>query len=133
MNNLAWFLSGAFIFMYATKLWFAMEMYIDDYYLIEHACLNSPDSWFAWHVRAMKRWDTQSYREAVILWVMALMISPKEFKILFNLATVLKIMRNDKESQEYLKKAQANIPAGQEVMAQGLIAEFKKGTMAMLL
>lgn len=67
------------------------------------------------------------------MWVMAQMISPKEFKILFNLATVLKIMRNDKESAEFLKRAEDNIPAGQEEETTKLISEFRAGNLNILL
>jgi len=126
-------LVGAFIAMYATKMWFYMDAYTDDYYLIENACLNSPDSWFAWHIRAMKRWDSQSFREAIILWVMAKNISPKEFKILFNIATALRVMRNEKEANEYLCEAEKNIPEGQEQQVGELIRGFRQGKSTILL
>lgn len=124
---------ACFISAYATKLWFFMEAYRDDYFLVEVSTMNCPQSWFAWHIRAMKRWDTQSYREALILWVMAMHISPNEFKILFNIATCLKMVHNDKEAEEYLAKAAANIPAGQEKQIAELFDNLKKGKMAILL
>ena len=133
MNEIGWFLSGAFIFMYATKLWFVMDNFMDDYYIAESACLSSPDAWFAWHVRAMKRWDTQSFQEAAILWTMAKLISPKEFKILFNLATVLRLGRHEKESFEYIEMASQCIPRGQEQTANHLIKEWKEGKLTVIL
>lgn len=107
-------LVAVFLSMYATRMWFVMDMYQDDYYLIEHSCLNSPNSWFAWHVRGMKRWETQSHQEALIIWTMARLISPKEFKINVNIATTLLQGGHHKESLQYLKIAEDNIPAGQE-------------------
>jgi MFS family permease len=125
--------TAVFLTMYATKMWFYMDAYQDDYYLIENSCMNSPDAWFAWHVRAMKRWDTQSYKEACILWCMAKLISPNEFKILYNLSTVLALGNNKKEALEYLALAEQNIPPGQEDQARKLIDEFRKGQCAVLL
>lgn len=126
-------LSSAWIAMYATKMWFYMDSFEDEYYLVESACLSSRDAWFAWHIRAMKRWDTQSFREALILWTMAKAISPKEFKVLFNIATCLKLGRNEKEAEEHIRLAQDNIPLGQEIEALKLIDEWRKGKLAVLI
>lgn len=126
-------LAAAWLATYATKMWFYADCYQDDYYLVEGSCLNSPDSWFAWHVRAMKRWDQQSYQEAVILWTMAKIISPKEFKILFNLATALRLSRHDKEAFEFIKLAEENIPSGQENEVKSLVQDWKNGKLAVLL
>jgi hypothetical protein len=127
---------ACFITGYATKMWFYMDAFTDDYYLIEQACLNSPDSWFAWHVRAMKRWDSGSRQEAVILWTMARMISPNEFKLNFNIAAALRLTTNKKfheEADQFLARAEAHIPGGQEEQAGKLIEEFRKGQVTILL
>lgn len=122
-----------FLMMYATSMWFYMDCYQDDYYLLEHSCLRSPDSWFAWHVRGLKRWDHKSYQEAVIIWTMARMISPKEFKLNLNIASALMTSGIKKEAMEYLKIAEDNIPAGQEEQCREIIDQFKKGTCTILL
>lgn len=126
-------LGAIFITMYATKMWFYMEAYRDDYYLCEYACFNSTDAWYAWHIRALKRWDTQSYREAAILWVMANLLSPKEFKVLVNLATVLKLNKQFAEAETYLKKAEENIPLGMETDSLKVISDHRKGECSILL
>lgn len=122
-----------FLGMYMTKLWFYADIYKDDYFLIEGSKLHSPDSWFSWHVAGMKRWDSQSHQEAVILWTMARMISPKEFKLNFNIATALKLAKHDKEALDFLKIAEDNIPGGQENDAGKLIDDWKKGQMTIIL
>ena len=121
------------ITMYAVKMWFWMDAYQDDYYLLEYSSINSPGSWFNWHVKAVKRWDTKSYMEAIILWTMAKMCSPREFKVLFNLATALVLCNKKEEGLEYLKLAEANIPKGQERDVQKLVEEFRKGQVTILL
>lgn len=133
MSDLGYFAFGGFFFMYATKMWFLMDQYTDDYFLCETACLNSPDSWFAWHIRGMGRWERKSFQEAVIIWTMARMISPKEFKINFNLATALALAKHKDESLTFLKLAEDNIPAGQEKESGVLIERWKKGEYSIIL
>jgi hypothetical protein len=127
------YLMAGIIVMYATKMWFWMDAYQDDYYLVETSCINSPDAWFGWHVRGMRRWDQQSYQEAVIIWTMARLISPKEFKINFNLATALKMSGHHKEADQFLVIAGENIPKGQEAQVNELITNWKKGQLAIVL
>ena len=122
-----------FLAVYATKMWFYMDCYEDEYYLTETACLNSPDSWFAWHVRAMKRFDAMSYQEALILWTICLKISPKEFKINFNIASLLAQTGHKAEAEKFLKTAEDNIPGGQEGQAKELIRKWREGNQAILL
>lgn len=124
--------TAIFITMYAVRMWFLMDMYQDDYYLLEHACLQDPSSWFVWHVRALKRWENKSYHEAVILWTMARMISPNEFKILFNLATVCMFAGHKEEAQQWLAMAEKNIPAGQEEASNIYISDWRKGNMSII-
>lgn len=123
---------AGFIIMYATKMWFYAESYSDDFWMVECARMHSRDSWFAWHIAAMKRWEKQSFQEAVIFWVMAKQISPKEFKICYNLAAALKLSGHHKQSDELLLEAEANIPRGQEKMVGEIIDRFKKGEITIL-
>lgn len=125
-------IAAVFLAMYATRLWFYMDCYQDDYYLLEHSCLNDPAAWFAWHVRGMKRWDNKSFQEAVIIWTMARLISPKEFKVNFNLATALKMSGHHKEAEEFLKIAEDNIPEGQDE-ANKLLKQWREGNLSIIL
>lgn len=117
-----------FITMYAVKMWFSMTMFRDDYYILEHSIIEDSQSWYAWHVRGRKRWDSKAYQEALIMWVMARMISPKEFKINLNIATVLFLLKKTQEAEGFLKIAEENIIKGQEVQAREAIAETRLGT-----
>jgi hypothetical protein len=122
-----------FLTFYATRTFYTLLMYKDEYYITEVAVIEDSYSWYAWHVRAMKRWDTQSYKEALLLWVMAKLCSPREFKLLMNIATVLRLLKNDKEADVYLKLAEENIVAGQEEDSMRLINEHKRGKLPVLL
>lgn len=123
-----------FVTMYATKLWFYMDAYQDDFYLVEHSCMNSPNSWFAWHVRGMKRWDARNYREALTMWMMALGISPNEFKINYNLACGFMVVNQQQEAMKYLKVAEDNIVKGRQAAESRQHCEnLKKGKIMILL
>jgi hypothetical protein len=126
-------LQSIFLTAYATKLWFWMPAYKDDFWLVEYSRLHCPGAWFAWHISAMKRWDAGSRHEAMVLWVMAKMISPKEFKVLFNLSTALRLAKNETEGLLVLDEAVKHIPRGQEQMVQPLIENARKGNLTMLI
>jgi len=117
---------GAWLAVYATKTWFYINGYKDDYWLVEHARINCPDSWFAWHIAGMKRWEVGSRHEAMCMWTMAKILSPKEFKVLYNLSTALCAHGNIAEAVQFLKMAEDNIPPGQEKMATDLITGSRK-------
>ena len=84
-----------------------------------------PDAWFCWFVRGHKRWQQQAIREALNCWVMANMLSPKEYKILYNIAVVLKFLKKDEESLKYMKMANENVIPGQEKTAEHMLKEYK--------
>ena len=117
----------AILAFYATRTFYTLTMYKDEYWITECAVVEDPKAWFAWHVRALKRWGSQSYQEALTLWVMAKMISPKEFKLLMNIAACLRAIGNHKESDHFLKLAKENIVAGQEEISIEAINSHKKG------
>lgn len=122
-----------FLGMYATKMWFYMNAYKDDYYLVEYAHMNAPNSWFALHIRALHRWEAQSYKEAIIFWTMARILSPKEFKIYVNLATCLMMLNKREEAFKFMDIAKNNIPKGQEPKVQNIIDDWYKGQCHILI
>jgi hypothetical protein len=123
----------AFLVFYATRTFYTLSTFKDEYIITEIAVIEDPHAWWAWHCRAMKRWDTQSYKEALILWTMAKLISPKEFKILMNIATCLRLLKNDKEADAFLREAENNIVKGQEEEAHLYIENHRNGKLPILL
>lgn len=135
-NSSLWLPLAAF---YATRTYYTLIMYKDEYFITELAVIEDPHSWTAWHIRALKRWEQQSYREALILWVMARLISPNEFKVLMNLASCLRILAQQlgdenlsREADEVLAAAQANIVPGQEKVSMEWIEEHLRGKIPIL-
>jgi len=133
VSDLGLMLASGFVAYYATRTFYTIIMYKDEYFITELAVIEDPHAWWAWHCRAHKRWDTQSYKEALILWVMAKLISPNEFKLLINISACLRLLRNDKEADEYLRLAEQNIVKGQEKEAREFIANHRKGQLPILL
>lgn len=122
-----------FLTLYITRLAVLYNLYKDDYWLVETSTYEDQTAWYAWHMRGFKRWDNQSYREALTMWVMAKLLDPKEFKVLMNIAIVLKLLKKHDEAEAYLKEAEKNIIPGQEKEAKELIANFRKGSAQLLL
>lgn len=118
---------SVFLTIYIVRLQVVFNLYKDDYWLVETSCIEDQMSWYVWHMRGFKRWDNQSYREALTMWVMAKLLDPKEFKILMNIAIVLKLLKKHEEAEHYLKLAEQNIIPGQEKQANELISQFRKG------
>ncbi len=133
MNELGIFLIGAFLAFYATRAYYTVEMYRDEYLITELAVIEDPHAWWAWHCRAMKRFDNQSFREALIFWVIAKQLSPKEFKLYINIAVCMCLMGNKPEADTYVEKAGQNIIPGQEKEANDIIKAYKEGKMPILL
>lgn len=118
-----------FMTMYATRLLtFYPKAYKDDYFLIEHSVVEDSKAWYCWFTRGHKRWSQGSHRETLNMWVMAKMISPHEFKVLFNIAVVLKMLGKNSESEAYLKLAEINIIKGQEEQSLKLIDDARKAS-----
>lgn len=123
----------AFLVMYATRLWFIMPMFTDDYWLLEYSVADDPGAWFCWHARALKRIAQKSTSEAINMMVMAKLISPKEFKVLFNLACLLASRGKTKEAYLFLDEAEKNMVSGQEEESKKIIAEARSGKWAILI
>jgi len=117
---------------YITKFNTIMRMYKDDYWLLDFSCCEDPMAWFAWHMKARKRFENGAYKEALNFWVLAKLINPKEFKLLFNISVMLRMLRKDKEAQEYFNLALQNIIPGQEEDLKPIIKDWREGRMRIL-
>jgi len=120
---------AVFITMYMVRLWYYIPAYQDDYWLVEYSVMESPGSWYAWHTRARKRFDQGAVREALNMWVMAKLISPKEFKLLVNIGVVLKLIKRDQEAEQFFRDAELNIIPGQEAQAHEILKGAREGKM----
>lgn len=132
MSSVAGLLYGLFLGYYIGRLLTYQPAYCDDYWLIEKGVNEDPAAWYCWHVRGHKRWQQQAIRETLNCWVMAKMLSPKEFKILYNIAVVLKFLKREKESGDFIQLARENVIRGQENTANHLFKEYEAGRLQLL-
>ena len=126
------YLVAGLVMMYATKTFFYIDGYKEDFILTEFSRVNSLDSWFGWHIGAMKRFEKQSFQEALLFWMEALKISPNEFKVLYNIAVTLKSCGQPKEAEKYIEMAAKSIPPGQEKAIEMILWNFKRGQLTVL-
>lgn len=129
----SYILITAFLIFYATRAFYTVDMYKDEYWITEYSKQEDPHAWWVWHCSGMKRWDTGSYKEALTLWTMAKLISPLEFKVLMNIATALRLLKKNKEADHFLQLAEENIVKGQERDAALFIKKHKEGNLPILL
>lgn len=111
---------------------FYTTCYVDDYWLCEASIAECPTSWFSWHIRGHKRISQGALREALNMWVMARMMSPKEFKLLYNIGAVLAIIKKPKEAENHWKAAEKVIVEGQEEMAKDILKNARNGKINFL-
>ena len=123
----------AFLIMYAIRLWYYMPAYTDDYWLVEYSVMEDPRSWFGWHFRGHKMLERGGIREALNMFVMAKLLSPREFKVLFNIGVVLTIMDKKEEAKKFFELAEKNIVEGQEEQCKKLFEEVRGGKTPLLL
>jgi len=118
--------------IYIGRLWGFLPAYTDDYWLIEKSINEDPGAWYCWFVRAHKRWQQKALREALNCWVMAKMLSPHEYKILYNIAVVLKFLKQDAEAEKHMEEAKRHVIKGQEKTAEHMDKMFREGKYQLL-
>jgi hypothetical protein len=119
--------------LYAVRLWFLLPMYADDYWLIEYSVREEPSAWYNWHIRGHKLLERGGVVEALNMFVMAHSLSPKEFKVLFNIGIVLTMVRKPEEAKKFFDEAEKNIVEGQEKEAKNLLELARNGQLPLLL
>lgn len=117
--------------VYACKTFFWIEAYQSNYYLIEHSRIADKNAWFVWHLAGWLRWEADSHKEALRMWVKAVIIHPNESKVLWNIAVCLRILGKDDEAKQYFDRAIANAPKGQEAEWAEIAKEWERGKVAM--
>lgn len=117
---------------YIGRLFSFLPAYTDDYWLIEKSVNEDPGAWYCWFVRGHKQWQQQCIRGALNSWVMAKLLSPHEYKILYNIAVVLKFLKQDAEADKQMEEARQHIIKGQEKTAEQLDKLYKEGKYQLL-
>jgi tetratricopeptide (TPR) repeat protein len=103
----------AFYFSFLlTRLWWYMPSYLNDYWhMLYNICEDKP-AHYPWCELAMKYFADNNYTAAFTMWMEALHRSPKDFKPLFNVSTMLLVMGRVDEARARLKEAEDNMYDG---------------------
>ena len=99
----------AFIVGYAIRTWYVMEMYVNDYWVVEHSLVEIKDMHYMWLMRGVKKFMVKNYVGALYDFHEAYIHKPYDLKILYNLATTHFLLGNAEKAREFLEKAKANI------------------------
>jgi len=84
-------------------------------------------------MRGHKRFSQGALREAINMFVMAKMMSPHEFKLLFNIGSILIGIKHKEEGLAWLKKAEEHIVKGQEEQSQKVLKDAREGKVPVIL
>jgi len=98
-----------FITGYLVRLWYMMEMYLNDYWAVEYSIIECKSMHYMWLMRGVKKFMVKDYMGALMDFNEALLYKPYDLKILFNLATTTFILGDIVKAKEYLVKAKENI------------------------
>lgn len=99
----------AFLVGYLVRLWYVQEMYLNDYWAVEHTIIESKKMHYMWLMRGVKKFMVKDYVGSLFDFNEALIHKPYDLKILFNLATTYFMLGDVVKSREFLEKARKNI------------------------
>ena len=117
---------GGFLGFYACKTWLIVPMYRNEFWRIEHTIVDIPNSHYAWLYRGFKRFHANDFVGALHDFQEALIHSPHEFKINYNLCSAYIMLQNMEKAKEFLKLAEENMYKGEEAKLKPIIDETWK-------
>lgn len=99
----------AFLVGYFVRLWYVQELYLNDYWAVEHTIIENKRMHYMWLMRGVKKFLAKDHLGAVMDFNEAYIHKPYDLKILFNLATTYFILGDVVKAKEFLEKAKTNV------------------------
>lgn len=99
----------AFIVSYLVRLWYVMDMYLNDYWAVEYSIMESKKMYYMWLMRGVKKFIAKDYMGALYDFNEAYVHKSYDLKILYNLATTTFLLGDVLKAKEFLEKAKANV------------------------
>lgn len=99
------FLIGA----YLVRLWYVMDMYLNDYWAVEHSIVDSKKLYYMWLMRGVKKFMIKDYLGALYDFNEANLHKNYDLKILFNLTSTYFLLGDVVKAREFLEKTKNNI------------------------
>ncbi len=125
----------AFLVGYLIRLWYVMDMYLNDYWAVEYSIMESKKMHYVWLMRGVKKWVARDHQGALYDFNEAYQHKPYDLKVLYNLAATCFVLGDVVKARDYLAKARANVydelesevkPAFDNLEAQIVVVEKAK-------
>lgn len=110
---------------YATKLIPFLIFYKNEYWSIEHSCMEQPDFFYPWQNRAVHCFQNNNYHGALGNMLKANELRPNDWKILYNLSQIYMLLGNLTACKEYYELALKTKIDGREEAIKGLMLRLK--------
>jgi len=98
-----------FITAYLVRLWYVMDMYMNDYWTVEYTLHEMKDMHYMWLMRGVKKWMAKDHQGALYDFNEAYIHKPYDLKILYNLSVACFVLGDTVRAREYLDKAKQNV------------------------
>ena len=111
---------------YATKLSLFVFFYKNEYWSIEHSCMEQPDFFYPWQNRAVHCFQNQNYHGALGNMIKANQLRPNDWKILYNLCQIYMMLGNINACKDFYAQAKKCNIDGREMAIKGLMERLGK-------
>jgi hypothetical protein len=98
-----------FIVAYLVRLWYVLDMYLSDYWAVEHTIIDMKKMHYMWLMRGVKKFLSKDHVGALMDFNEAYMQKPYDLKILFNLSTTYLVLGDVINAKAFLQKAKENV------------------------
>ena len=98
-----------FITAYFIRLWYMMDMYLNDYWAVEYSVQEIKNMHYMWLMRGVKKYCAKDHMGALYDFNEAYVHKPYDLKVLYNLATSTLIFGDVVKARDLLEKAKANV------------------------
>ena len=124
--NYGSYLFLALIVFYITRLWYAMPMYYDFYWLIEHELFQDKTNYAMWNWKGFQNFRIKRIQDALDCFEKSAHYKPNFFKPLYNLSMMFALVGNIERAEEYFDKASSNLILEREVQDRELLADLRE-------
>lgn len=100
---------SAFLTGYFVRLWYVMEMYLNDWWAVEYTIKEFKNMHYMWLMRGVKKFMMRDYVGALHDFNESYIHKPYDLKVLYNLSSTCFILGDIIKAREFFEKAKKNI------------------------
>jgi len=91
------------------RLWFIMDMYLNDWWVVEYTIREIKNCYYIWLMRGVKKFMEQDFKGAFKDFNEAYLHKPYDLKVLYNLSTVCFVLGDLVQAKKFLELAKKNV------------------------